>query len=127
IKGLGTTAIWLAPIFKNRPVQGTGDNASAGYHGCWITDFTQVRTPPGNPLRATSAPHVLREPCHGLSALLGLRVVPQEQCLGHREAFELLGGDALVHGVDLRLGLAQPDEQDLRLRVQGGQGVAQGD
>ncbi|MFF8727718.1 pullulanase-type alpha-1,6-glucosidase [Streptomyces sp. NPDC015171] len=42
VKGLGTTAIWLAPIFKNRPVQGTGANASAGYHGYWITDFTQV-------------------------------------------------------------------------------------
>ncbi|MCH0565013.1 pullulanase-type alpha-1,6-glucosidase [Streptomyces sp. MUM 2J] len=42
IKGLGTTAIWMAPIFRNRPVQGTGDNASAGYHGYWITDFTQV-------------------------------------------------------------------------------------
>lgn len=32
----------MAPIFKNRPVQGTGDQASAGYHGYWITDFTQV-------------------------------------------------------------------------------------
>ncbi|MGW0086686.1 pullulanase-type alpha-1,6-glucosidase [Streptomyces sp. NPDC003393] len=42
IKGLGTTAIWLAPIFKNQPVQGTGKEASAGYHGYWITDFTQV-------------------------------------------------------------------------------------
>ncbi|NUR24737.1 MAG: pullulanase-type alpha-1,6-glucosidase [Catenulispora sp.] len=42
IKGLGTTAIWLAPVFKNNPVQGTGANASAGYHGYWITDFTQV-------------------------------------------------------------------------------------
>ncbi|MER5845524.1 pullulanase-type alpha-1,6-glucosidase [Streptomyces sp. NPDC002012] len=42
IKGLGTTAIWLAPIFKNRPVQGDGKDASAGYHGYWITDFTQV-------------------------------------------------------------------------------------
>ncbi|MFE7037790.1 alpha-amylase family glycosyl hydrolase, partial [Streptomyces sp. NPDC057621] len=42
IKDLGTTAIWLAPIFKNQPVQGTGENASAGYHGYWITDFTQV-------------------------------------------------------------------------------------
>ncbi|NEE49483.1 DUF3372 domain-containing protein, partial [Streptomyces sp. SID8455] len=42
IKGLGTTSIWLAPIFKNRPVQGTGKDASAGYHGYWITDFTQV-------------------------------------------------------------------------------------
>ncbi|SDO26475.1 alpha-1,6-glucosidases, pullulanase-type [Streptomyces sp. cf386] len=42
IKGLGTTAIWMAPIFKNQPVQGTGSNASAAYHGYWITDFTQV-------------------------------------------------------------------------------------
>lgn len=42
IKGLGTTAIWMAPIFKNQPVQGEGANASAGYHGYWITDFTQV-------------------------------------------------------------------------------------
>ncbi|MGW3724713.1 pullulanase-type alpha-1,6-glucosidase [Streptomyces sp. NPDC000851] len=42
IKGLGTTAIWMAPIFKNQPVQGAGANASAGYHGYWITDFTQV-------------------------------------------------------------------------------------
>ena len=42
IKGLGTTAIWLTPAFKNRPVQGTGADASAGYHGYWITDFTQV-------------------------------------------------------------------------------------
>lgn len=42
IKGLGTTAIWMAPIFKNQPVQGNGSDASAGYHGYWITDFTQV-------------------------------------------------------------------------------------
>ncbi|GAA2589412.1 pullulanase-type alpha-1,6-glucosidase [Winogradskya consettensis] len=42
IQGLGTTAIWLAPIFKNRPVQGSGTDVSAGYHGYWITDFTQV-------------------------------------------------------------------------------------
>ncbi|WP_461010121.1 pullulanase-type alpha-1,6-glucosidase [Streptomyces capparidis] len=40
IKGLGTTAIWMAPVFKNKPVQGNGE--SAGYHGYWITDFTQV-------------------------------------------------------------------------------------
>ncbi|MFJ6795629.1 pullulanase-type alpha-1,6-glucosidase [Streptomyces sp. NPDC091268] len=42
IKGLGTTAIWMAPIFKNQPVQGEGADASAGYHGYWITDFTRV-------------------------------------------------------------------------------------
>ncbi|MEV0095307.1 pullulanase-type alpha-1,6-glucosidase [Streptomyces sp. NPDC050738] len=42
IKGLGTTSIWMAPIFKNKAVQGAGADASAGYHGYWITDFTQV-------------------------------------------------------------------------------------
>ena len=39
---LGTTAIWLTPSFKNRPVQGVGAAASAGYHGYWVTDFTQL-------------------------------------------------------------------------------------
>ncbi|MED7953550.1 pullulanase-type alpha-1,6-glucosidase [Streptomyces sp. BE303] len=42
VQNLGTTAIWMAPLFRNKPVQGTGDSASAGYHGYWITDFTQV-------------------------------------------------------------------------------------
>ncbi|MGA7146898.1 MAG: pullulanase-type alpha-1,6-glucosidase [Microbacterium sp.] len=42
IDGLGTTALWLTPSFKNRPVQGAGADASAGYHGYWITDFTQI-------------------------------------------------------------------------------------
>ena len=42
IEGLGTTAIWFAPIFKNKPVQGPKGDESAGYHGYWVTDFTQV-------------------------------------------------------------------------------------
>ncbi|TDE97574.1 pullulanase-type alpha-1,6-glucosidase [Occultella glacieicola] len=42
IEGLGTTAIWLTPSFTNQAVQGTGADASAGYHGYWITDFTQI-------------------------------------------------------------------------------------
>lgn len=42
VEGLGTTAIWLTPSFQNRPVQGTGADASAGYHGYWVTDFTQI-------------------------------------------------------------------------------------
>ncbi|MFK5634730.1 pullulanase-type alpha-1,6-glucosidase [Ornithinimicrobium sp. LYQ103] len=42
IEGMGTTAIWLTPSFENRAVQGSGDDASAGYHGYWITDFTQI-------------------------------------------------------------------------------------
>jgi glycosidase len=43
IRGLGTTAVWLTPSFKNKPVQAVGTpNESAGYHGYWITDFTQI-------------------------------------------------------------------------------------
>ncbi|MDR1768258.1 MAG: hypothetical protein LBR32_07520 [Propionibacteriaceae bacterium] len=42
IQGLGTTALWIAPVFANQVVQGTGDQASAGYHGYWVTDFTKV-------------------------------------------------------------------------------------
>ena len=38
LKEMGITAIWMGPIFKNKPV---GDN-SAGYHGYWTTDFTRV-------------------------------------------------------------------------------------
>ncbi len=32
----------MTPSFKNNPVQGAGADASAGYHGYWITDFTQI-------------------------------------------------------------------------------------
>jgi neopullulanase len=42
IQGLGATAIWLGPIYKNKPVQGGPGQESAGYHGYWITDFTAV-------------------------------------------------------------------------------------
>lgn len=42
IQGLGATALWVGPIFKNKPVQGGKGQESAGYHGYWITDFTQV-------------------------------------------------------------------------------------
>ncbi|QIK65970.1 alpha-amylase [Nocardioides sp. HDW12B] len=46
LEGLGTEAIWFTPIFKNKPVQSedgpTGTDGSAGYHGYWITDFTQI-------------------------------------------------------------------------------------
>jgi glycosidase len=38
IQGLGVTAIWFSPVFKNKPVQW----GSAGYHGYWILDFTTV-------------------------------------------------------------------------------------
>ncbi|HEY2661181.1 MAG TPA: alpha-amylase family glycosyl hydrolase [Caulobacteraceae bacterium] len=42
IQGLGATAIWVGPIYKNKPVQGAPGQESAGYHGYWVTDFTTV-------------------------------------------------------------------------------------
>ncbi|HEY0766599.1 MAG TPA: alpha-amylase family glycosyl hydrolase [Steroidobacteraceae bacterium] len=42
IQGLGATAVWVAPVFQNKPVQGAAGAESAGYHGYWITDFTRV-------------------------------------------------------------------------------------
>ena len=51
IQSLGATAIWLGPIYKNRPEQGNiigstqtamVSGVSAGYHGYWVTDFTRV-------------------------------------------------------------------------------------
>jgi alpha-amylase len=38
IKGLGVTAIWITPPFKNKPMQ----DGTAGYHGYWILDFTAI-------------------------------------------------------------------------------------
>ncbi len=48
IAALGATAVWLAPVFGNKPVQGSADHASAGYHGYWITDFEHVDRHFGN-------------------------------------------------------------------------------
>ena len=42
IQGMGATAIWFAPVFKNKPVQGGKGQESSGYHGYWVTDFTTV-------------------------------------------------------------------------------------
>ncbi|MFF5405035.1 alpha-amylase family glycosyl hydrolase [Streptomyces misionensis] len=42
IKGLGTTAIWLAPVFENKPVSVRDGKETANYHGYAVTDFTRV-------------------------------------------------------------------------------------
>ena len=42
IQGLGATAVWMAPVFKNKPVQGEPGHEFSGAHGYWITDFTTV-------------------------------------------------------------------------------------
>jgi alpha-amylase len=38
IKGLGVTAIWITPPFRNMAMS----RGSAGYHGYWILDFTAI-------------------------------------------------------------------------------------
>ncbi|NJO05079.1 MAG: pullulanase-type alpha-1,6-glucosidase [Chloroflexaceae bacterium] len=46
LQELGITAIWMAPVLKNRPVQGppdiTNPATSAGYHGYWTIDYTSI-------------------------------------------------------------------------------------
>ncbi|WP_418202105.1 alpha-amylase family glycosyl hydrolase [Aurantiacibacter gangjinensis] len=49
LEELGITAIWFAPIFQNKPVQGPPGDESAGYHGYWVTDFTRPDSHFGTP------------------------------------------------------------------------------
>lgn len=42
LQGLGVTALWIAPPFVNKPVQGPSGRESAAYHGYWITDFNRI-------------------------------------------------------------------------------------
>ncbi len=42
IQGLGATAIWLTPVFRNKPVQGMPGKEDAAYHGYWGIDFTDI-------------------------------------------------------------------------------------
>jgi glycosidase len=71
IQGLGATAVWLGPIYKNKPVQGAPGHESAGYHGYWITDFTHV-----DPHFGTDADmRVLAEAVHARGMKLYLDIV----------------------------------------------------
>jgi neopullulanase len=42
IQSLGATALWLTPVFRNKPVQTNVAGESAGYHGYWGLDFTHI-------------------------------------------------------------------------------------
>ncbi len=71
IRSLGATAVWLGPVFKNKPVQGAPGHESAGYHGYWITDFTRV-----DPHFGTDADmHALAEAVHARGMKLYLDIV----------------------------------------------------
>ena len=83
IQSLGATAIWLAPIFKNKPVQGAPGEESAGYHGYWVTDFTRV-----DPHFGTEADlHALIDDAHrrGLKVYLDIIANHTADVIAYRE------------------------------------------
>jgi glycosidase len=42
IQALGATAVWVTPVFKNKPVSGPKGQESSSYHGYFIADFTRI-------------------------------------------------------------------------------------
>ncbi len=44
IAAMNLSAIWITPVFTNRWIQGNGtiSGSSAGYHGYWQIDFTEI-------------------------------------------------------------------------------------
>jgi glycosidase len=86
IEGLGVTAIWLGPIYRNKPVQGPPGNESAGYHGYWILDFT--RPDPHFGTEADLAEFVAAVHARGMKLYLDIitnhtaDVIKYRECLG---------------------------------------------
>ena len=83
IQSLGATALWLAPVFVNKPVQGAPGHESAGYHGYWITDFMHV-----DPHFGTDADlHALIDAAHarGMKAYLDIVVNHTADVIRYRE------------------------------------------
>lgn len=83
IQGLGATAVWLGPIYKNKPVQGAPGHESAGYHGYWITDFTHVDPHFGS----DQDMHALADALHarGMKLYLDIVVNHTADVIGYRE------------------------------------------
>ncbi|MBB3356792.1 MULTISPECIES: alpha-amylase family glycosyl hydrolase [unclassified Novosphingobium] len=83
IKGMGFTALWVGPIFKNKAVQGAPGQESAGYHGYWITDFTQVDPHFGT--NAEFAALVNAAHAHGLKVYMDIVVNHTADVIQYRE------------------------------------------
>jgi glycosidase len=83
LQALGATALWLAPVFVNQPVQGPPGHESAGYHGYWITDFMHV-----DPHFGTDADlHALLDAAHarGMKVYLDIVVNHTADVIRYRE------------------------------------------
>ncbi len=83
IQGLGATAIWLGPIFRNKPVQTASGHVSAGYHGYWITDFTRVDPHFGD--EADMAALVAAAHARGLKVYMDIVVNHTADVIAYRE------------------------------------------
>ncbi len=102
IEALGATAIWLGPIYKNKPVQGPPGDESAGYHGYWITDFTTVDPHYGSNADLTA----LVEAAHarGMKVYLDIIVNHTADVIKLRECHdeEYAGADKAANGCPYR-------------------------
>ena len=101
IQGLGTTAIWLGPIYKNKPVQGGPGDETAGYHGYWITDFTRVDPHFGND--ADMRNFVKAAHARGMKVYLDIitnhtaDVIQYRECVGRALRVSLASGLTRIH------------------------------
>ncbi|MCU6452783.1 alpha-amylase [Sphingomonas sp. A2-49] len=89
IQALGATALWVGPVFRNKPVQGGAGHRSAGYHGYWITDFTRVNPHLGT--NADFAALVTAAHARGMKVYMDIivnhtaDVIQYRECVGQRE------------------------------------------
>src|SRR5450631_866125 len=83
IQGLGATAIWITPVFRNKTVQEHGPYLGAGFHGYWILDFTTV-----DPHLGTDADfHQLVDAAHarGMKVILDIVINHTADVIRYRE------------------------------------------
>jgi glycosidase len=83
IQSLGATALWLGPVFRNKPVQGAPGRESAAYHGYWIVDFTHVDPHFGSDRDLESL--VAAAHRHGLKVYLDIVVNHTADVIAYRE------------------------------------------
>ena len=80
LEGLGVTALWVTPPFTNRWVQGdlTPGGTSAGYHGYWQVDYTQIDPHLGTNAEMTALVADAHDQGHG--GVLRHRPQPHRRC-----------------------------------------------
>ncbi len=79
LRGLGVTAIWVTPPFKNKPVQ----SGTAAYHGYWILDFENIDPHLGT--EAEFAEFVRQARARGLKVYLDIIVNHTADVIGYRD------------------------------------------